>query len=847
MTKNPPKMRSKADLEDELHRIARTRLKDERNNAPSELTGNWEDAYRYYRGEAPGPTDSHDSTVVSTDVSDTIEWVLPAVLKPLISSPDVVRFDPTSPEDVEQAALESDFVHSTFMKKCRGFEKLYVHIKDALLLKNAVFCTFWDEGYKNQKETYKDLTEIELADLLHPSDGSKVRLVSQAQRQVPLINVLTGAPLTPADMQAIQQLSQPQQPPQEPPQAPQGGPQAQGAPQQPPAPQAPQAPPEPPMEARFDVEIRRYWENGRPVVENCAPEAFGVNLTHDSISLTDARFCWYTLAKTRSELVSLGYSEDDIDECPKGLDREDDEVRYSREDVERDANWDDEDTDTPSQTLYAVHRVYLRYDADGDGYDEQYLVILGGPGGEVMFDHYEVPENPFSASTPFIAGHKFYGYSLFDKLRELADHKTKVLRMLEDNLDLANNPRVKGVRGMFVLDDVLTRQVGGLWRVDDINAVTEVPVLPISQQAQELLNYYDKMRAERSGVDPNAQSLSSLPEESMNHAVERVLSAKEELVGMLIRTFAETGIKDMFLKLRGVLMRNLDKDQLVQLRNKWVTINPATWVERTDSTVVVGLGTGDKMRKSAALQQVLEIQMQAMQGGLSGVLVSPQRMAHTIKELIRMQELGDPDDFVLDPNLLLDQRNAFTPRGQEIMMAQQLQQQMQQQMQMEQQQKAQMEQQAQQAQMQMQQELVQSQQKIAEIQAQSQLQRTQIQEQARAQSELAKLQSEMQRFQEEMRLKWAELAATETAAEDSLVVEKAKLEMGLAQKEIDAEQKERDREVTREGKMVDADQKERDRGMAREGKMIDAAGKQADREAKEKQAAMKPKPTGGSK
>jgi hypothetical protein len=221
------------------------------------------------------------------------------------------------------------------------------------------------------------------------------------------------------------------------------------------------------------------------------------------------------MKKYRADLVALGYDEDKIEDCPTGTwDASDNETKYAREDVEREANTfvDDNPTSDESQNIYTIHRVFIRFDGDGDGLDEQYIVILGGHQGEVMFDYYEVPHNPFSASTPFIAAHKFYGYSLFDKLRRIADHKTKVLRMLEDNLDLANNPYKKGVRGAFNLDDVLGGvNEGRLWRVESQDALVEVQPIPIQAQAQQLLDYYDKMRSERSGVDPNAQSLGSLP------------------------------------------------------------------------------------------------------------------------------------------------------------------------------------------------------------------------------------------------------------------------------------------------------------------------------------------------
>ena len=705
---------------EEIRQAAASQLRSSLMWTDDTLHRNWELAYRYYKGEAPSAQSSQTSTIVSTDMSDTVEWMLPAVLKPLVESPDVVRFDPVNPEDQEQADTESDYVHHTLMKKCDGFLKLYNHIKDALILKNSVFCTYWDKGVINRKETYRDMTEIELVDLLNPADDSEIRVLAQSSREEPVKDPMTGRPI-PDTKQTL-----------------------------------------------YDLTIRRFTTRGRPIVENCKPEAFGVAMSHDSLNLEDARYCRYTMRKTRAELLADGYSPTLIDEIPKGASRYwDNSVRWEREDVERSDNqigaWENE-TGDPSQDQFDVIRVYITLDADGDGFEEKYLVVLGGRNGQVLLDHYEVPENPFSASSPFIAAHKFYGYSLYDKLKNLTDHKTKVLRMLEDNMDLVNNPRKKVVRGQADLDDLLITQVGGLWRVDDQDAVQEVPTPSIQSHAQQLLDYYDKMRAERTGIDPNAQSVSQImPEESMNHAMERVISMKEELVGLVIRVFTEAGIKSMMHKLRNLMIRYRPQQELVQLRNKWVTINPGNWIERTNTTVVVGLGTGDKLRKGQGLAQVFQMQQQAVQGGLMGILVSPERVRHTASEMVRVWGLGDPDDFFLSPTLLDDPRNQTTPRAQETFRALQLRQQ--------QAQEAQAAQQAQQeAQAAQQQMLLEFNKQIEEVRSHTKL----LEAQLKAQTEDKNRSVDVMKFMEEERRKWAELRAEETAEEDKLVIEATK-------------------------------------------------------------------------
>jgi hypothetical protein len=504
---------------EQIHDAARARLLDAKDIGA--LESNWEEAYGYYKGEKPEAFEAFTSEAVSTDVSDVVEWFLPAVIKPLVESPDVVRFDPVNPEDAEQAALESDYVHHTFLKKCNGFTKLYVHIKDALLLKNAVWCAYWDESKRHRKESYVNLTEYELGELLSPADGSEVRIVESKGHEEPIFDIQTQGSI--AGLQ---------------------GQEGQGQ--------------EAPTHTLYDVTVRRLWTQGRPVVENCRMEDFRVNSDHNDINLEDARFISYKVRKTESELTALRYEKARIEEI-RELTQDDSSVAWDRDTAEM-FGGDLNPTEDTSQNVYPIQRCYMRLDVDEDRLDEQYHIVLGGDDGEVLLDWYEIPENPFAASTPFIMGHQFWGISLYDKLKAIADAKTKFMRMLEDNLDLQNDPRKIALRGACNLDDLFSAKVGGVWRVDQPDAINLVPTPQIQQQAQQSLDYYDKKRGERSGMDPNAQGITAkLPEESMNTAVERVLSMKEEMTGLVIRVFCETGIKQLFLKLRGLLMRHQNK------------------------------------------------------------------------------------------------------------------------------------------------------------------------------------------------------------------------------------------------------------------------------------------------
>ena len=51
------------------------------------------------------------SSVVSTDVADAIEWIMPEVMKAFTQNNEVVTFDPVGPDDRRQAQIESRYVY----------------------------------------------------------------------------------------------------------------------------------------------------------------------------------------------------------------------------------------------------------------------------------------------------------------------------------------------------------------------------------------------------------------------------------------------------------------------------------------------------------------------------------------------------------------------------------------------------------------------------------------------------------------------------------------------------------------------------------------------------------------
>jgi hypothetical protein len=120
------------------------------------------------------PTLEGRSKAVSTDVADTVEGLMPPLMEIFFGGDDVVKFMPIHSQDVQAAEQESDYVNHVFTQLNPGFMVLYSFIKDALLQKNGIVKVFWDEEEREERETYYDLSDAELAFLAADDDSELV-------------------------------------------------------------------------------------------------------------------------------------------------------------------------------------------------------------------------------------------------------------------------------------------------------------------------------------------------------------------------------------------------------------------------------------------------------------------------------------------------------------------------------------------------------------------------------------------------------------------------------------------------------------------------------------------------
>ncbi len=135
-------------------------------NRNSDLSKERVSALNAYLGKPYGNEIEGRSQVVSHDTQDTIEWIMPSLMRIFASGDDVVSFDPRGPEDVDQAQQESDYTNYILTQKNPWFRTSYVWFKDALMQKNGYVKAWYEQKKDVTEEKYEGITQPQLQSLL---------------------------------------------------------------------------------------------------------------------------------------------------------------------------------------------------------------------------------------------------------------------------------------------------------------------------------------------------------------------------------------------------------------------------------------------------------------------------------------------------------------------------------------------------------------------------------------------------------------------------------------------------------------------------------------------------------
>lgn len=574
----------------ELAAILQRQIDNSITGGSSDIDSDSADAMDYYLGKPFGTEVDGQSKIVTRDVLETIEWVMPSLMRPFISGEKTVVFDPTGLEDEDQAEQETEVVNRFALNENNGFLFYLSWFKDALI-QRVGYAKVWVEDVETtETQTYSGLSEVAYVKVLAQDNVEALEHTERTEEiEIPTPQGVMVQPIT-----------------------------------------------------LHDIKIRVTTKEKKFRLDVVPQDEIRVSKKARSICLDDAPFVAHERILTATDLLEMGIDKATIKELPS-FTGSDSQLKTTRSEDEDDtvADYVDE-----SMREIQVFECYVRVDYDGDGKAELRRILLAG---KEILENEEADFIPFEAITPIIMPHKHTGLSEADLVMDLQLIKSTLMRQILNNLYLTNNPEKEVVEPWVAnMEDLLESAPGNIKRVNQPGAIREIAVPFTAGASLPILELLDSMQEKRTGVSRTTQGMDAdVLAQSTKGAFMGALEQANQRIEMLARTFAETGVKGIFKKLHELVIKHQDQKKVMKIRNKWIEVDPTEWKHRSNMSVVVGVGTGNKDQLLSRLFAIVAEQKEMLVQGVP--VVSPQNLYNTYAKIVEAGDLKNAALYFTDP------------------------------------------------------------------------------------------------------------------------------------------------------------------------------------------------------
>lgn len=511
-------------------------------------------ALEYYRGEMRDtPSQKNRSKTMSSDVADTVNWILPGLMRVFASSSALGTFEPVKESDREFSEQASQYINYKFWKEWNGYRVLWDAFHDALLLKNGIIKHWWDPSEVFETSTHTGLTEMELTDLLSDDD---VEVLTSDET----VKTITAEDGTPQEVML------------------------------------------------YDVKIKRTDKTGTLKLDVIQPENFLIDAKADSIDEDKVSFCAQRDEVTRSDLVKMGFDKDKVYSLPTGED--DTQEDEARDDYTR----NDQDNANRANEVIELFECYINIDVDDDGIAERVRAYMAGSGenGELLEWETWDDDLPFTDLVTMRIPHRFDGRSVADETMDVQQIKTVLVRQALDNTYGHNNPQREVEKGAVLNPEQLNNpKFGGtIWKKPGTAPITPHLLAYTADKSFAAMAQFDQVIEKRTGVSRSTMALD--PDTLQNQTATAVQAGKDSSyskIELMARNLGEMGLKRLFKMLLRLVVKHQDREDIIRLNDEFVPMDPRHWNANMDVSIDVGLGTGSRDRDMSMLESVLQKQV----------------------------------------------------------------------------------------------------------------------------------------------------------------------------------------------------------------------------------------------
>ncbi len=546
-------------------------------------------ALSFYYGRPFGNEQEGRSQIVLTDVMDTVEWMLPTLLRMFLGGDKVFRFKPKKPQDIEGAKQATDYINHVFLHEMDGFQICHDWMKTALIEKNGFVKTYIEEKVEPQTHTYRGLGEEELLMLIDENKGMPVSFEEYEEE----VNGQT--------------------------------------------------------QVRYDIALRNVARSVAIRVDGVPPEEMLV--ARRMINLDErSSFLGHRKKMTVSDLIAQGFDRDLCLNLPSDDAPEYQQARTER--YSADETYPNITTavrgDAAAREVW-VTECYLPIDEDGDGYTELRKITVVGQNGITILDDEEVNWMPFASLCPVPMPYKFFGLSIADLVMDIQLIRSTLLRQMLDNLYLQNNQRYAVVTEEVEIDDLLTSMPGGIVRVNAPNMIEPLQTGNLGPEPFKTLEYLETVRENRTGVTRYNQGLDASSLNQTATGISSIMAASAARIEMIARIFANGGFKRLGKLLLRHMIESPIKERVIEYNGEWITVDPSKWNADMDVEIEVGLGVGMAAERISMLKMVMDLQAQLKGHGMGGIMVTPENVFNATERITEAMGFNIPELFFTNP------------------------------------------------------------------------------------------------------------------------------------------------------------------------------------------------------
>jgi hypothetical protein len=392
--------------------------------------------------------------------------------------------------------------------------------------------------------------------------------------------------------------------------------------------------------------VRLSRTERQPKVKAIQQAHFLVDPNHSSIFIQDAFFIGERKFSSRSELLEAGFTKKKVDELPAFTNDTDVDSNASNiEGISAELSRPTFDTDQ-----IEWFEVYMRIDMSGNGRSD---LMKFAWSNDSLLGQGPVQFIPYATGTAWLVPHRYSGLSVYDKVQQVTDIKSRILQQSLDNL-VTNNTARTGVNENTVnIDDLLAGRPNAVIRNDGPpgDDLMAFPTNDTGASSQAMLDYMDKVRDQRAGA---ALSLQQPEEQQVRSNItaasaDRQMSPGEMQAAMVARTLAETLIRSTFLLLHETLRTQFPEQMMLNRGGEWIPVSPQQWPKRTRVNVKVGLSPAERNRKANSLATTVQQQMVLFEKGGNGIVMNLNGLHRALLDWSKAVDLDNAEKYWVDP------------------------------------------------------------------------------------------------------------------------------------------------------------------------------------------------------